>query len=319
MSTEPIRTIFAGTPDFAIPSLNALITDDDLQMSAVITQPDKKVGRKQALTPPPVKQVARDNSIPVYQPENITEIKEELQQYQPDILVVVAYSRKIPEEILDLPRYGCFNLHASLLPHYRGAAAVQTPILNGDNKTGVTIIKMDTGLDTGDILAQKELELSGTETASFLHNRLSLLGADILPHTLKEYIEGDIEPQPQDESQASYVRVLKKEDGKIDRNESAKTIERKVRALKPWPGTYSYMNLPPNKSIKIKIQEVDPEILNVNEYPVGTLFLDREEDLGMQCGENALKITRIQPEGKNVMTAEEFIRGYKDLIGRPLE
>lgn len=319
MSIEPIRTIFAGTPEFAVPSLNALIADGDFQVSAIVTQPDKKTGRKQVLTPTPVKKQARENNIPVLQPFHITEIKEELQKYQPDVIVVVAYAQKIPPNILDIPKYGAFNVHGSLLPKYRGAACLQAPILNGDKKTGITIMKMDSGLDTGSILAQQEIELTSQDTASTVHDKLAKLGADVLPSSLKDHIHGKKELTPQDDSQGSYVPTLKKKDGKINWQQPAEKIEKMVRALNPWPGTYSYINYSGNKKMMIKILGVAPEILKINEYPSGTLFMDRQENLEVQCGENSLRIIKIQPEGKKPMTGEDFIRGYKNLIGKPLE
>jgi methionyl-tRNA formyltransferase len=308
-----------GTPDFAVPSLSALINDNGFEVITVVTQPDKKIGRKQILTPTPVKNRAGEDNIPVLQPTNISEINKQLQQYRPDIIVVVAYAQKIPKEILDIPKYGVFNVHGSLLPKYRGASCLQAPILNGDKKTGITIMKMDSGLDSGDILAQKEIELTPQDTASTVHDRLAELGAGILPRSLKSYIQGKAKTEPQNNSQASYVRTLKKEEGKIDWRKPAKEIERMVRALNPWPGTYSYANYPGGKKTIIKILEVEPKILKINEYPNGTLFVDREEKLGVQCGENSLKITKIQPEGKKPMSGEDLARGYKDLLGRPLE
>lgn len=319
MSIEPIRTIFMGTPDFAVPSLSALINDNDFEVVAVVTQPDKKIGRKQILTPTPVKNQAEKKNIPVLQPTNVSEIKKQLQQHQPDVIVVVAYAQKIPQEILDIPKYGVFNVHGSLLPKYRGAACLQAPILNGDKKTGVTIMKMDSGLDTGDILAQKEIKLTSQDALPTVHDKLAEIGANTLPSSLKSYIQGRIKRKPQDNSQASYVQTLKKEDGKIDWKKSAGEIERMVRALNPWPGTHSYANYPGNKKMIIKILEVAPKILEINEYPSGTLFIDRQENLGVQCGENSLKIEKIQPEGKKSMSGKDFVRGYKDLLGRALE
>ena len=319
MSIEPIRIIFAGTPEFAVPSLKTLLEDDNFRVSAIITQPDKKRGRKQILTSPPVKQVAEKHSIPVYQPDNINNISNELKEYQPDILVVVAYAQKIPSEILNIPRYGCFNVHSSLLPQYRGAAAIQAPILHGDKESGVTIIKMNEGLDTGDILKQEEITLSPTETYPSLHKKLAELGANVLPFSLLGYIKGEMELSPQNEDQATYVSSCKKQDGHLDWRESAEIIERKIRAFQPWPGTYSCVKHSGNKKIMIKVLEVEHQPLKINDYPSGTLFMDDKENLCIQCQNNALKIIKIQPEGKSSMNGKEFIRGYKDLLGKPLE
>jgi methionyl-tRNA formyltransferase len=319
MSIEPIRTIFIGTPDFAVPSLESLIKDKKFSVIAVVTQPDKKVGRKQILTPTPVKKTAQENGIPVRQPDRINEIEEELRKYQPDIIAVVAYTQKIPPAILNIPKYGVFNVHGSLLPKYRGASCLQAPIWNGDKKTGITIMKMDSGLDTGDILTQKEIELTSSDTTPIIHDKLAEIGADILPASLKDYIRGKIKLTPQDDSSADYVPALKKEDGKINWQEPAEKIERMIRALNPWPGAHSYINYSGGKKIMLKILKTSSEILKINEYPVGTLFMDRQENLGVQCGQNALKIERIQPEGKKSMSGRDFIKGYKDLLGKLLE
>jgi methionyl-tRNA formyltransferase len=319
MSIKPIRTIFMGTPDFAVPSLGALINDEEFNVIAVVTQPDKKIGRKQILTPTPVKKKAQEKDIPVWQPDRINEIEEELRKYQPDIIVVVAYAQKIPPEILNIPEYGIFNVHGSLLPEYRGASCLQAPILNGDKRTGVTIMKMDAGLDTGNILIQKEIEITSSDTTPIVHDKLAELGADILPDSLKDYIQGKIESTPQDDLSANYVPALKKEDGKINWHDPAEKIERMIRALNPWPGTYSHLSYSGEKKIMLKILEASSEALNINEYPAGTLFMDRQEKLGVQCGQNALKIEKIQPEGKKPMPGKDFIKGYKDLLGKPLE
>ncbi len=319
MSIDPIRVIFIGTPDFAVPCLESLIKDKEFNVLLVITQPDKKVGRKQILTPTPVKKRAREEGIPVWQGERIKEAEEKLRKYQPDIIIVVAYAQKIPDTILNIPEYGVFNVHGSLLPRYRGASCLQAPILNGDKKTGVTIMKMDSGLDTGDILTQEEIELTPSDTTPIIHDKLAKLGADILPVSLKKYIQGEIKVTPQDNLSANYAPALKKEDGKINWQEPAEKIERMTRALNPWPGTYTHINYSGNKKIMLKILKTSPEILKINEYPAGILFVDRQENLGVQCGQNALKIEEIQPEGKKIMSAKDFIQGYKDLIGRPLE
>lgn len=307
-----------GTSQFAIPSLLALINDRDIQVAAVVTQPDKKTGRKQDLTPSPVKQQAKKLDIPILQPSHITNIKKELEQYKPDMIVVAAYAQKLPQEILDIPKYGAFNVHGSLLPKYRGAACLQAPLLRGDKKTGVTIMKMDTGLDTGDIIAQKEIPLKKDDTVSTAHDRVAEAGAKILPAALNDYIQGNIRPKPQNGSRASYIPALTKKDGKVDWQQPAEQIEKQVRALNPWPGCYSRINMG-NKKLFIKILKISPDIWKVNEYPAGTLFTDRQENLGVQCGRNALNVEKLQPEGKKPLSAAEFINGYRDLVGRPLE
>ncbi len=319
MSIKPIKTIFIGTPDFAVSSLKALIKDNNYDILAVVTQPDKKIGRKHVLTYSPVKKQAQQHNIPILQPSNISEIKQRLKEYQPDVIIVVAYAQKIPQDILNIPRYGIFNVHSSLLPKYRGAACIQKPLLNGDKKTGVTIMKMDNGLDTGNILTQKEIPLTKQDTASSILDKLAEIGARTLPLAIKDYIQGKLELTPQDDSLAIYVTTLKKEDGKIDWEKSAEKIERMVRALNPWPGAYSYIKYPRDKKTIIKILETNSKALNINQYQAGTLFTNDQNILGIQCGSNALEIKKIQPEAKLPMSGQEFLQGYIQLIGKLLE
>ena len=303
------KIIFMGTPDFATPSLDALIKNNDFDVVLVVTQEDKKVGRKQILTPPPVKVLAEKNNIPVLQPIKIKEIENELNNIKPDFIVVVAYGQIISQNILDIPKYKPFNVHGSLLPKYRGAAVIQAPILNGDKKTGITIMEMEAGLDTGPILTQVEIILKKEETAESLFNKLSILGANILPQSLIDYTEGKLKLKKQDDTQASYVKMLKKENGKIDWTSPAVQIERMVRALNPWPSTYSNIN---NKTIKIL--KVQNKILDIGNYKVGEVFLDNGR-LAVQCGDEAIVIERLQMEGKKPMEVEEFLRGQSDFVG----
>ncbi|MDP3043507.1 MAG: methionyl-tRNA formyltransferase, partial [bacterium] len=245
MSHTKIKTIFIGTSDFGIPALRALAKDKQFEIIAVITQPDKPTGRKQILTPPPIKAEAEKYQIPIFQPEQIKNLQTEIsaqgecasgaKNLKSDIIIVAAYAQIIPEEILNLPKYGCINIHGSLLPKYRGAACVQAAILNGDGQTGVTIMKMDKGLDTGPILWQDKINIESRDTAGALYEKLSRLGAKILPIVIKKYIAGVIKPIAQDNARASYVKRLKKQDGLIDWAKSAVEIERFIRAMAPWP------------------------------------------------------------------------------------
>ncbi|MFH0892263.1 MAG: methionyl-tRNA formyltransferase [Candidatus Falkowbacteria bacterium] len=303
MPVKKITTIFIGTPDFGVPALCALIKDDIFDVVAVITQPDKKTGRKQVLTPPPIKLEAQKYKIPVYQPEKIS--RHPIANI--DLIVVAAYAQILPESILSAPKYGCINIHGSLLPKYRGAACIQHAIMNGDKETGITIMKMDKGLDTGPILAQKSVPIEITDTAGTIFDKLSLLGAELLLPTIKNYIAGKIEPEPQDDSRASYARQLKKEDGRIDFKKSAEEIERFVRAMSPWPGAF----LITNKTIKII--ETERKTIKINKHKPGKFFVF-ENKLAVQCGTDALIINKIQPEGKKIMSGEEFINGYRDLL-----
>ncbi len=304
-NNKTIRTIFMGTPEFSLPGLARLISDPSFELVGVFTQPDKPVGRHQILTPPPVKELALKNNLKVLQPLKIKPETETIKSLQPDLIVVIAYGKIIPQEILDIPKYGCINVHASLLPKYRGAACLNAPILNGDKETGVTIMQMEAGLDTGPILRQGQIDLNGLETLEIVHDKLSALSAELLIPTLYDFIAGKIKPQAQDDSQATYIKTLNKEDGRIDWTKPAEEIERMVRAYNPWPGTYTIKN---NKIIKLI--SVDHEIFKSNDHKIGESFLS-DGRLVIQCGQDSLVILKLQLEGKKIMTSEEFSRGHK--------
>jgi len=310
---KKIRTIFMGTPEFAVPGLKSLLSDNDFEVIAVFTQPDKAVGRKQIISFPPIKVLAQEFKVPVFQPEKIKSAKELIESLNPELIVVIAYGKIIPQDILNLPKYGFINVHASLLPKYRGSACLNAPIVNGDDKTGITIMKMDAGMDTGPILFQKELILSGKETLEIVHDKLSALGAESLPSVLKDFIDGKIVAVAQDETKATYVQKLEKEDGRIDWSKSAKEIERKIRGLNPWPGTYASLN---NKLVKIL--EVDNNIINSNKHKIGEVFL-HENELAIQCGQDSLVILRLQTEGSRALESKDFLRGNQSFVGSVLE
>ncbi len=301
-----------GTPEFALPGLSRLIAAPEFEIVGVFTQPDKPVGRQQMMTPPPVKILAQKNQLPVFQPEKIRLEVERIRDLAPDLIVVIAYGKIIPQNILDIPKYGCINIHASLLPKYRGAACLNAPILNGDKNTGITIMKMDAGLDTGPILRQAEIRLNGRETLEIVHDQLSELGAEILVPTLDDWLGRKIELQAQDDSRASYVKTLVKEDGLIDWRKPATEIERMIRAYNPWPGTYSRY-----QGKNLKIAAARPEILEDSEHRPGELFLCGD-DLAVRCGQDALVILKLQLEGKKMMTPEEFLHGQPAIIGQIL-
>ena len=300
-----IRLIFMGTPEFSLSGLSSLINDKSYDIVGIFTQPDKAVGRHQTLTPPPVKNLALKHNLKVFQPQKIKAEIETIKNLRPDLIVVIAYGKIIPQEILDIPKYGCINVHASLLPKYRGAACLNAPILNGDLETGVTIMQMEAGLDTGPILRQAKIKLTDTETLENVHDKLSLLGAELLNPTLHDFIAGGITPKIQDESLASYIKILKKEDGRIDWTKSAQEIERMVRAYNPWPGTHTGSN-----QKNVKIIAVNHEILKTNNHKIGESFLN-EDRLAIQCGQDALYILKSQLEGKKIMESAEFLRGHK--------
>lgn len=303
------RIIFMGTPEFAVPGLTRLIESSDFEIVGIFTQPDKPVGRKQILTPPPIKKLASAHNLKIFQPEKIKTEVETIRNLSPDLIVVIAYGKIIPQAILDLPTFACLNVHASLLPKYRGAACLNAPILNGDQETGVTIMKMEAGLDTGPILRQAKIKLDGSETLEMVHDKLSNLGAELLIPTIYDYLARKITPQIQDDSQASYIKILNKEDGKIDWTRPALEIERMVRAYNPWPGTYTTSG-----GKIIKIISVGHEALKINDHKIGQSFINNGR-LAIQCGQDSLLILKLQLEGGRVLSVEEFLRGHKLFSG----
>lgn len=315
---EKLRIIFAGTPDFAASSLKAIIQDGRFEILAVITNPDKPVGRGKAITPPPVKKIAQENNLEIWQPEKLKEAKEKIERLAPDFLVVVAYGKLVPKSILDIPKYGCVNIHGSILPRYRGSAVIQAPILNGDAETGATIMLMDETLDTGPILKIEKINLNGTETAEDIHNALAELGAKALPQALIDLAEGRLIPQAQ-KGPSTYAKEINKEDGRIDWSKPAFEIERLIRAFTPWPGTFSQLAISNSKSVKnIKILAAEKKVLPIDKYRIGETFLN-DGGLAIQCGKGALAISKLQMEGGKPLPAEEFLRGHKDFIGSILK
>ncbi len=312
MAQAPYKTIFMGTPEFAVKPLQALIADPDFSVIAVITQPDKPVGRKQIITAPPVKELAQQNNIPVFQPNKIIEIKEALKQLSPAIAVIAAYGQILPKSILDIPKYKSINIHASLLPKYRGASCIHAAILNGDQKTGISIMQMDEGLDTGPIIRQKPINIDPAETAASLHDKLSNLAQSILTDNLKKYINQKLLPQTQDNSQSTYVKMLKKEAGHLDFNNPADYIDRQVRACYPWPGTFAYLQKKP-----LKILTLGGTIKTDQPHKIGELFFNNNILL-IQCQDQAIEITKLQLAGKTPITSSEFIQGHTDLQGEVL-
>ncbi|MGI6374295.1 MAG: methionyl-tRNA formyltransferase [Patescibacteria group bacterium] len=302
---KKLRLIFMGTPAFALPSLQALASHQDFELVAVFTQPDRPAGRGQALSFSPVKQLALELNLPIYQPLKLTDSSQLIADLKPDLIVVVAYGLIIPPDILAIPPQGCLNVHASLLPKYRGAACLSAPLLNGDQTTGVTIMLMDKGLDTGPILRQAEVPLSDHETTPSLHDKLSLLGAKLLPETILDWVQKKIEPQNQTNSLSSYVGMIKKRDGLIDWQKPALMIEREIRAYQGWPSSYSYY-----QGQLIKILAVDKKPINLNNYKAGQLF-SHQQQLAVQTGSQALMITKLQLAGKRALTGQEFLRGYQ--------
>ncbi len=316
MDSKDTKMIFMGTPEFAVPILNALIKS--YNVIAVVTQPDKKAGRKQILTQSPIKKIALKNKIQVLQPEKIKgniEFIQQIKNLKPDLIIVAAYGFILPNELLEMPKFGVLNVHASLLPKYRGASPIQATILNGDKKTGVTIMLVNEKMDEGDILNQNEMEIADNESFSTLHDKLSILGTHLLIDTLPKYLNSEIKPQKQDNSKTTYCQLITKEDGKINWHKSAEEIERQVRALNPWPGTFTLWN---NKKIKILQALADGSTKLTMTASAGEV-IKLDSGLAVQCGRDALQIKELQLEGKKPMTDKEFLNGYKEIIGSNLK
>ena len=306
------RLVFMGTPDFAVPVLKALI--GQYEIVGVVTQPDRRAKRGRKVEASPVKVVALAHDLPVLQPPSLRQpdAVAELRALAPDVIVVAAYGQILPAEVLAIPPRGCLNVHASLLPRYRGAAPVSAAILAGDEETGVTIMLMDEGMDTGPILSQAACAISPQDTRESLIARLAQLGADLMMDTLPRWLAGAIEPQPQHRSQATYCRIIAKRDGLIDWSQSAIEIWRRSRAYCPWPGTYTYWR---GKLLKVLKAEALPQWPGEGE-PGQVMALD--EGLAVATGEGALLLGEVQLAGKRALSAQDFARGQRDFVGSVL-
>jgi len=306
---KKFRIIFIGTSEFGLPALQALTQESDFEIVLTVTQPDKPVGRKQLLAASPIKQAAEKLGLTLLQPERLIDIREKIALLKPDLIVVIAYAQLLPEAILNIPKFGCLNLHASLLPKYRGAAIIAAALLNRDAQTGLTVIKMDKSLDTGPILAQTKIDIAPAETAGSLYDKLSALSPDFLVNAIKKYLAGKMRPAAQDQARASYVKILTKADGLIDWAKPAADLERFIRAMAPWPNTWTWWR---GKQVKILATQSQP--LEINSYKPGKTF-KYNTGLAVQCGRDALIIKKLQLEGKNELISEEFLRGQKDFMG----
>ena len=317
INLKNISIIFMATPQFSVPILNALI--ENYNLVAVVTQPDKKVGRKQILTASPIKQLALENKVQVLQPKSVTgnaEFIRRLTELKPDLIVVAAYGFILPKELLDIPQYGVINVHASLLPKYRGASPIQAAILNCDKTTGVVIMLMDEKMDHGPILAQQKAEIEEAETFKTLHDKLSILGTHLLIDTLAKWINKEIKPKEQNHDQATYCKLITKEDGKINWHKSASEIERQVRALNPWPSTWTSWN---NKNIKSLVVEILNPAVGCAESDIGKTFLTEQKQLAINCKTVSLLLKKLKLEAKKPMTDQEFFNGYPDIVGKVLQ
>lgn len=295
--------VFMGTPEFAVPCLERLISDGH-NVKGVFTQPDKPKGRGHKMQFPPVKECAVEAGIPVYQPLKMKdgEAISILENLNPELIIVVAYGKILPKEILDYPKYGCINMHASILPRYRGAAPIQWSVLNGEKISGVTAMQMDVGLDTGDMLLTKTVEIDENETAGELHDKLSVLGADVMSETIDLLLKGELKPEKQDDSESNYAPMLSKDLCPIDWNESAQKVHNKVRGLSPWPVATAKLG---EKTIKIHKTAVSGRC---NATPGEVVVSDKK--LVVACGEStSVEIIVLQTEGKKAMNASDFLRG----------
>ena len=302
-----MKAVFMGTPDFAVPTLQKMI-DMGIEITAVVTQPDKAKGRGKKVIYSPVKECALAHDLPVYQPVRIRkepEFIQTLRDMQPDVIVVVAFGQILPKEILDIPRLGCVNVHASLLPKFRGAAPIQWSIIDGEEVTGVTTMLMDVGLDTGDMLLKTEIPVDPKETGGSLHDKLAAVGGELLEKTLIGLEAGTIVPEKQDDSQAGeYARMLDKELGHIDFNQPAVVIERLIRGLNPWPSAYTYID-----GITLKIWEA--EVLDrIYGCEYGEVAEVTRNCLIIQTGVGALSVKSVQLQGKKRMDIAAFLNGY---------
>lgn len=310
------NVVFMGTPDFAVGTLQALIDCDRYHVQAVFTQPDKPKGRGKAVQMTPVKEVAVEAGIPVYQPVKIREPEyvEILKELNPDVIVVVAFGQLIPKTILELPEHGCINVHGSLLPLYRGAAPIQWSVINGDKESGVTTMKMDEGLDTGDMILKETVVLAEDETGGSLFDKLSATGASLLIKTLDAINDGTAtyEKQPA-ESPTPYAAMLNKKDGAVDWNKSAVEIECLIRGLNPWPSAYTKYR---GKTLKLwaaRVEAADAD--QAQNFQPGMAAEVTKTSLKIQTGKGLLSITELQPEGKKRMAVDAFLRGYPVEVG----
>lgn len=302
-----MRIVFMGTPQFAVQSLEACLSLGEVV--AVVTQPDKPRGRGQEVSFSPVKELAVARGIPVLQPVKIrgTNFADELRALQADVAVVTAYGKILPQDVLDAPRRGCVNVHASLLPRFRGAAPIQWAIAAGDEKSGVCLMQMDAGMDTGAIIDRAELPIGPDDTSASLHDKLSALGGEVLRRSLARYVDGELLSVPQPTEGVVMAPMIKKEDGRLDWSKSARELERRLRAFTPWPGAFC--------TFDGGLLKVAKAAVGTGQGTPGTVLAASPEGVEVACGEGSLWLRSLQPEGKRAMTAQEFLAGRKVVVG----
>jgi methionyl-tRNA formyltransferase len=304
-----MRIVFIGAGEIGVPTLQALLRSSEHQLTGIVTQPDKPVGRAQRIEPTPIKRALAGSKVPISQPARIKDRQaiEEIRALQPDAIVVMAYGQILPREVLEIPRIACLNLHASLLPRWRGAAPVQAAIAAGDPETGITVMYMAEGLDTGDILLQRGIDILPTDTGGSLHDRLAQIAPEALLEALQMLANGNAPRIPQDNALAIYAPKLTRDDGKIDWSEPAEIIERKIRAFNPWPGAFTEIASLGARKVKV----FSAAIVDLGGKPGE--FLRSDKELVIAAGKNALSLGEVQPEGKRRMSAGEFLRGHRAL------
>ena len=305
-----MRIVFIGAGEIGVPTLKAVLRSSEHQLTGVVTQPDKPVGRAQRIEPTPIKRALTGSKVPILQPARIKDRQaiEEIRALQPDAIVVMAYGQILPREVLEIPRVACLNLHASLLPRWRGAAPIQAAIAAGDPETGITVMYMAEGLDTGDILLQRRIDILPADTGGSLHDRLARIAPEALLEALQMLANGNAPRTPQDNVLATYAPKLTRDDGKIDWSEPAEIIERKIRAFNPWPGAFTEIGAPGVRKLKV----FSAEIVDLRGKPGE--FLRSEKELIVAAGKNALSLTEVQPEGKRRMDAAAFLRGHASIL-----
>lgn len=309
------RVLYMGTAELACPPLVALHASPVADVVGVVTQPDRPGGRKLKSRPSFVKQCALDLGLPVIQPQTLRtpEAIEQLAAFEPDLFVVTAFGQILPQSALDLPQYGALNVHVSLLPRHRGAAPIQWTILEGDTETGVTLMRMDAGLDTGDIISTVKTKITEGDTAQTLHDRLAQMGAVLLTESLSGYLDGTRKPVSQDDARSTYARKILKQDGQIDWTEPAGTILRKLRALAPWPGIFAY--LPTDKLRLVKIQSAN---ISITEGIAGEVLSAGEDGILIGCGKQSLNLLQLQREGSRSLRSGDFLNGFPLRAGQKL-